>query len=85
MVAFTDLVDRLAVEYGDPEWHEYGRTRHVDGGLVEEEALRPPAAGEERPALSDGALSWGAGAVLKKSEIRFSRGQKPMYISKTDL
>ena len=54
----TDLVDGLAVEYGDAERHEDGGARHVDHGLVEEQPLRPPAAGgKQRPALNDGALS----------------------------
>ena len=54
----TDLVDWLAVEYGDAEGHEDGGARHVDHGLVEEQPLRPPAAGgKQHPALNDGALS----------------------------
>ena len=54
----TDLVDGLAVEYGDAERHEDGGARHVDHGLVEEQPLRPPAAGgKQRPALNDGGLS----------------------------
>ena len=53
----TDLVDWLAVEYGDAERHEDGGARHVDHGLVEEQSLRPPVAGKQRPALNDGGLS----------------------------
>ena len=58
----TDLVDWLAVEYGDAEGHEDGGARHVDHGLVEEQPLRPPAAGgKQRPALNDGGLSHSGG------------------------
>ena len=63
----TDLVDWLAVEYGDAEGHEDGGARHVDHGLVEEQPLRPPAAGgKQRPALNDGALSHSGQTICQK-------------------
>ena len=66
MKSETDLVDGLAVEYGDAERHEDGGARHVDHGLVEEQPLRPPVAGKQRPALNDGGLSHSDNDIKKE-------------------